>query len=91
MPTSRQEIYDRIDKEGIENVKKSVKNMNPTSAPIVDGYIKDYEESRALERREAREEETLHIARKATHWAISATIIASIAMLITIISYIWPP
>ena len=98
MPTTRQEIYDRIKKDGLENVKKSVANMNRVSAPMVDGYIKDYEESLVSGKREEREEESLSISRKALANSRSATksaryavIIAIIAIILNIITYIWPP
>ena len=77
--------------DGLNKVKSWVSGMNHVSAPIYDKYIKDYEESIALERREAREEENLSISRKALLIskiamisAIIATIIAATAIILNI-------
>ena len=91
MTISRQKVFDEIERFGLDAVKKRVVTINQTVAPKYDEYIKDYEESTALERREAREEESLSISRKAFRISIIAIISAIIAIALNIITYIWPP
>ncbi len=95
---SYQKVVDEIKEHGIDAVKKRVETINRTVASDYDKHIKTYEESEALKRREAREEESLSISRKARSdsrraniIAISAIIIATSAIILNIITYMWPP
>lgn len=92
MPKSRQQVFYEIENHGLDKVKNWVSGINSTQDRILyDQYIKDYEESSAFERREAREEERLSISRKALLISKIAIISAIIAILLNIITYIWPP
>ena len=94
MPKSRKQVFDEIRNHGLDKVKNWASKISSSQDKILcDQYIKDYEESLASERREAREEESLSISRKALLIskiamisAIIATIIAAIAIILNIIT-----
>ena len=90
-PLTQQRVDDDIKKYGLDAVKKSVSKMSQTVAPLYDSLIRNYELSLASERREAREKITLSISRKARRNSNWATIIAISAIILNIITYIWPP
>ncbi len=90
-PLTQQRVDDDIKKQGLDVVKKSVSKMSQTVAPLYVSYIRNYELSSSSKRREAREETTLSISRKARRDAKWATIIAISAIILSIITYIWPP
>lgn len=63
MPKSRKQVFDEIKNHDLDKVESWIPKMDTASALKYDKYIKDYKESLALERQEAREEESLSISR----------------------------
>ncbi len=85
---TRQRVFSEIEEQGLDTIQKSTASMNREAATLYDKHIKDYEESKVLERREEREEITLSMSRKALRNSRFATIIAIAAIISAILDII---